>query len=325
LCLGRHATCHLLRGEVSVRHHMYALHYDCHVNDGLEGLVIYTAKAFSIFSRNPCCVNRIPCNSSVRFKVACKDATLLNIYGSTEVGADASYAILCSADTPPSAASLVTASLCVDSSQLPQGEGPKSQADIVAHESANDGRGSSEWTPWLIGNAPIGYPIKGNELIIARSCKYGESDDDTVHSHSISSGQGFFELVPDGEPGELFVGGKQLAAGYHNRPEETEKRFLPLSFLRRVDTSAGSGGDVAVCPSSSMDRVPSTDRVFRTGDIVVRIPKGIDGPGSGRVTGYTGGLGGSDWAGALVWLGRSDLQVVARMPYDRNYMATVSY
>ena len=181
---------------------MYAQHYDCHVNDGLEGLVIYTAKAFSIFSRNPCCVNRIPCNSPVRFKVACKDATLVNIYGSTEVGADASYAILCSVDTPPSAASLATASLCVDSSQLPQGEGPKSQADIVAHESANDGRGSSERTPWLIGNAPIGYPIKGNELIIARSCKYGESDDDTVHSHSISSGQGFFELVPDGEPGE---------------------------------------------------------------------------------------------------------------------------
>jgi acyl-CoA synthetase (AMP-forming)/AMP-acid ligase II len=271
----------------------------------------------------------------VRFKTACKNSALLNIYGSTEVGADASFAVLCSPDTPLAASDVTAASLCADSSQLPtpQGEGRESPA-VPAHEVAKQGSRSSNRTPWMIGNAPIGYPIKGNELIIARSCcKSRESDDDTALSHSVSSGQEYFELVPDGEPGELFVGGKQLAAGYHNRPDETAKRFLTrASFVCRTctdadadadaDAGADAHGNVVGCPSSSTDRMISTDRLFRTGDIVVRISKGIDGPASGPAAG-AGVYGGGEWAGALVWQGRSDLQVLALMPYERWRTATV--
>jgi acyl-CoA synthetase (AMP-forming)/AMP-acid ligase II len=239
--------------------------------------------------------------------------------------------VLCSPDTLLAASDVTAASLCADSSQLPipipQGEGRKSPA-VTAHEGANQNLVSSKRTPWLIGNAPIGYPIKGNELIIARSCKYRESGDDAALSHSVSSDQEYFELVPDGEPGELFVGGKQLAAGYHNRPEETAKRFITRgSFVRwtgaDADADAEAHSNVVGCPSSSTDRMISTDRVFRTGDIVVRIPKGIEGPGSGPAAGYTEGYGGGGWAGALVWQGRSDLQVLARVPYERYRTATV--
>lgn len=273
--------------------------------------------------------------SPVRFKAACKYATLLNIYGSTEVGADASYAVLCIPDTPPAAIGVTAVPLCADTSQtqIPQGNGPKSQADNTAHQGTNRDPGSSMRTPWLTGNAPIGFPITGNELIIARSCKYVGSDDDTVRSDDPNSDQEYFEIVSDGEPGELFVGGKQLAAGYHNRPEETAKRFLPRSIIRGAGadagagTDAGTGTDVLRYPNStdSTNRMSTTDRVFRTGDIVVRIPKGIDGPGSDLGTGCAGRCGGGEveWAGALMWLGRSDLQVPARMPYGRYSMAAV--
>lgn len=51
--------------------------------------------------------------------------------------------------------------------------------------------------------------------------------------------------VPRGVPGELFIGGAALAAGYHRRPDLTGHAFLP-------DPSAGPG-----------------ERLYRTGDLVV--------------------------------------------------------
>lgn len=57
--------------------------------------------------------------------------------------------------------------------------------------------------------------------------------------------------VPEGVPGELFVGGAGLARGYLNRPELTAERFIPHPF-----------GDA--------DR----DRLYRTGDRVRLLPDG---------------------------------------------------
>ncbi len=55
--------------------------------------------------------------------------------------------------------------------------------------------------------------------------------------------------VPDGQVGEIYIGGVSLARGYHNRPELTAERFIRSPFD------------------------PST-RLYRTGDLARRLPDG---------------------------------------------------
>ncbi|MEH0971310.1 amino acid adenylation domain-containing protein [Micromonospora sp. CPCC 205546] len=57
--------------------------------------------------------------------------------------------------------------------------------------------------------------------------------------------------VPDGEVGELWLGGVQVAVGYHRRPDLTRERFVPDPFS---DTPGA--------------------RLYRTGDLVKRLPDG---------------------------------------------------
>ncbi|MEQ1948741.1 MAG: amino acid adenylation domain-containing protein [Bryobacteraceae bacterium] len=83
-------------------------------------------------------------------------ATVVNIYGSSEVGADVSYFVV------PRDATF---------------------ADTI----------------------PIGVPISNTSLDIL--------DED-------------LKVVPDGETGELYVGGMGLAIGYHNRPGDTAAKFI---------------------------------------------------------------------------------------------------
>jgi non-ribosomal peptide synthetase component F len=57
--------------------------------------------------------------------------------------------------------------------------------------------------------------------------------------------------VPDGEPGELYIGGDALANGYHNQPELTAAAVLP-------DPTQGPGA-----------------RLYRSGDIARVLPGGL--------------------------------------------------
>jgi amino acid adenylation domain-containing protein len=56
-------------------------------------------------------------------------------------------------------------------------------------------------------------------------------------------------LVPEGIPGELYIGGDGVALGYLNRPEETDEQFVPDSFR-------------------------GSERMYRTGDLVRWISPG---------------------------------------------------
>ncbi|KAL1682992.1 hypothetical protein EV122DRAFT_273971 [Schizophyllum commune] len=60
-------------------------------------------------------------------------------------------------------------------------------------------------------------------------------------------------LVPPGIPGELFIGGRGVAAGYLNRPEETSAAFVRMAI-------------------PGLDQPPAT--FYRTGDLVRWLPSG---------------------------------------------------
>ena len=71
---------------------------------------------------------------------------------------------------------------------------------------------------------PIGYPVANTQIYIL---------DENL------------EPVPDGQEGELHIGGVQVARGYHKRPELTAERFIPDPFSEDPDARLYKTGDLA--------------------------------------------------------------------------------
>ena len=65
------------------------------------------------------------------------------------------------------------------------------------------------------------------------------------------------EPVPDGNPGELYMGGDGIARGYLNRPELTAERFVRNPFATEEQQALGKNL-----------------RLYKTGDLVRRLPSG---------------------------------------------------
>lgn len=148
------------------------------------------------------------------YKAHYSTCCLLNLYGSTEVTGDVTYAIL---------------------------HDPNSSVEsIVSHESI----------------VTIGNVIDNNLIFIVRELE------------DINGPK--FEMIEDDSPGELIACGFNVAIEYYCNSVLTAEKFIPLSddilkfIIKRFNLSI----------SSSFDFLKSTLRLFRTGDIVMRNPKG---------------------------------------------------
>lgn len=112
--------------------------------------------------------------------------------------------------------------------------------------------------------------------------------------------------VPDGETGELFLGGSQLGRGYHRRPGLTAERFLPDPFAGVAGARMYRTGDRVRCRPEGMyeflgrwdDQVKLRGFRIELGEVehVLAEHPGVvhtavvvraDGPGGPRLVAYT--------------------------------------
>jgi amino acid adenylation domain-containing protein len=162
----------------------------------------------------------LPLELYQRFRVCFPQATLLNLYGSSEVSADATW-----------------------------------------YETSDD---------TTFAGVPIGRPIDNTQVYLLDAR---------------------LQPVPVGVPGELYVGGRNLARGYVNRPDLTAERFVPNPFATRGRGSgvggqgaggrgrgAGVGGQRSGVGGQEgyPNGQPASEqsRLYRTGDLARYLPDG---------------------------------------------------
>jgi amino acid adenylation domain-containing protein len=108
-------------------------------------------------------------------------------------------------------------------------------------------------------------------------------------------------LVPDGDEGEIYIGGRGLARGYWNMPDLTAASFIPNPFDDRI-----------------------SDRLYRTGDRARRRPDGaLEFKGRAdeqvKVRGFRVELGEIECA-ALTIPGVQQIKVMATVESDQKYL-----
>ena len=69
--------------------------------------------------------------------------------------------------------------------------------------------------------------------------------------------------VPIGVPGELYIGGDGLAAGYHNRPELNAEKFVPDPFGKHGETVYRTGDLVKWLPDGTIDFLGRLDNQIK--------------------------------------------------------------
>jgi amino acid adenylation domain-containing protein len=140
--------------------------------------------------------------------------------------------------TPTYAEELVTAGLLTGEHHIPS---------VIAL--GGEAAGPALWTALRDTPGLSGYNLYGPTECTVDTlwCRLADSPTPIVGRPVVNSRAYVLDaerrLLPPGAVGELYLAGRPLALGYHNRPELTEQRFLPDPF----------GGD--------------GDRMYRTGDL----------------------------------------------------------
>jgi amino acid adenylation domain-containing protein len=128
--------------------------------------------------------------------------------------------------------------------RLHRGPGPDHTFALANHYGPTEATVCTTWT--IVepesGSAhtppPIGLPVDGA----------------TVHLLDRD-----LQPMPEGEPGELLVGGLSLARGYRNRPDWTAERFVPNPWGKPGERLYRSGDRVRELPSGDLDFVGRID------------------------------------------------------------------
>jgi amino acid adenylation domain-containing protein len=123
-------------------------------------------------------------------------------------------------------------------------------------------------------------PTEAAVDVTAWACERGDSLDSVPIGRPIANTQiaildTDLQPVPIGVPGELFIGGVQLARGYLNRADLTAERFVPNPFLEMKDERRKTKDDSATEDQPFVLRPSSFVRLYKTGDLARYRPDGV--------------------------------------------------